>query len=79
MLVKNSPFCDYRTTIRLYNRTQVVKIISTFYKNNFQNKKVKTSTLSHALDLAVQKFINITKYSRYLALACFMSNSFFNR
>ncbi len=37
--VRDSPFCDYRTAIRPYDRMQAAKIIPIFYKNNFQNKK----------------------------------------
>ena len=51
--MKNSLFRDYTTTIGPYNSVQAVKFISTFYKNNFQNKKVKTSTAYYTLDLAV--------------------------
>ena len=52
-LVRNSPFRNYKTAIRPHNKTQAAKIISIFYKNNFQNKKIKTLTLYHALDLVV--------------------------
>ncbi len=76
MSVKDSPFRNNKTAIGPYDRIQVAKIISTFYENNFQNKKVKTSTPYHALDLAVLWFINTTKYHRRLALTCFISNSF---
>ncbi len=75
--VRDSPFRDYRTAIGPHDRAQAAKIISTFYENNFQNKKVKTPTPYHALDPAVLWFINITGCCRRLALACFMSNSFF--
>lgn len=79
MFVKDSLFHDYTTAIEPYDSMQVTKIISTFYKNNFQNKKVKTPTAYHALDLAILWFVNTTGCRRCLALICFMSNSFFTR
>ncbi len=51
--VRNSPLCDYRTAIGPHDKMQAAKIISTFYKNNFQNKKLKTLTPYYVLDLAV--------------------------
>ncbi len=53
MSVRDSPFHDYRTAIEPYDKTQAAKIISTFYENNFQNKKIKTPTQYHALYPAV--------------------------
>lgn len=51
--MKDSLFRDYTTIIGLHDNVQAAKIISTLYKNNFQNKKVKTLTIYHALDPAV--------------------------
>ncbi len=53
LTVRYSPFHDYRTTIWPHDRTQAAKLISTFYENNFQNKKVRNPTPYHALDPAV--------------------------
>lgn len=77
--VRNSLFYNSTTVIRCYDSTQTIKIILIFYKNNFQNKKIKTSNTYHTLDLAVLWFVNITKCYRRLALVCFMNNSFFIR
>lgn len=77
--VKDSLFGNYKTTLGPNDSAQAAKITSTFHKNNFQNKKVKTPTLYHTLDPAVLWFINTTGCRRRLALACFMSSSFFTR
>ena len=78
-LMRDSPFRDYKIAIGPHDRTQAAKILSTFYENNFQNKKVKTPTPYHALNLAVLWFTNTTGCQRCLVLTCFMSNSFFIR
>ena len=56
---------------------QAAKIISTFYENNFQNKKVKIPTTYHALDSAVSWFVNTIRFRKCLAFAFFMINNFF--
>lgn len=79
MFVKDNPFYDYTTAIRSYSNMQIAKIILAFYKNNFQNKKIKTLIIYHALNLAILWFINTIKYCKRFAFVYFMSNSFFTK
>lgn len=77
--MKDNLFCNYKTTFGPNDSAQATEITSIFHKNNFQNKKVKTPTLYHALDPAILWFINTIGCRKRLALACFMSSSFFTR
>lgn len=51
--------------------------MSTFNENNFQNNKVKILTIYYTLGLAILWFVNTTGCCKSLALAYFISNSFF--
>lgn len=77
--VKDSLFYNYKIAFRLNDNMQAVKIISNFYENNFQNKKVKISTPYYALNPDILWFIKTTRYYKYLTFGCFMSNNFFTK
>lgn len=70
---------DYTIAIRPHNSVQAVKIILSFYENNFQNKKVKTPNAYYTLDTIVISLICTTRNGGCLILAYFMSNNFFIR
>lgn len=53
VLVRDNLFHHYNIIIKPYNKAQVTMILSTFYKNNFHNKNVKTLTLYQDLDLVI--------------------------
>lgn len=75
---ETSRFRDYTTAIGPEDSERAEEIILAFYKDNFQIRKEKVPTPYHAVDPAVPWFINTTGYPRRLALACFMSNTFYD-
>ncbi|MCJ1265674.1 hypothetical protein MMC22_005554 [Lobaria immixta] len=75
---ETSRFRDYTTAIGPEDGERAEEIILAFYKDNFQIRKEKVPTPYHAVDPAVPWFINTTGYPRRLALACYMSNTFYD-
>lgn len=73
----DSPFRELTTAIGSQDSERAKEIVSTLYENNHQNKKSKAPTPYHAIDPAILWLINTTGCRRYLVLACFLSDSFF--
>ena len=72
-----SPFRQYTTTIGPLDSKRATEIISTIYEDNLKPRKDKAPSVYHKVDPALLWFINTVGCRRYLALACFMSDSFF--
>ena len=73
----DSLFCDFTTAIGTQDSERMKAIILTLYDNNYQTKKSKAPTPYHAVEPRILWFINTTGCHCYLALAYFMSKSFF--
>ena len=74
---QKSLFCEYTTAIGPGDRERAKEIILTLYKDNYQNKKSKAPTPYHAIAPAILWLVNTTGCRWYLALACFMSDFFY--
>ena len=72
-----SPFRQYRRQLGPLGSKRATEIISTMYEDNLEPRKDKAPSVYHKVDPALLWFINTVGCRRYLALACFTSDSFF--
>lgn len=75
--VSGSRFLKYTTAIGLQDEERAKEIIARLYENNHQIRREKTQTPYHKVELTLLWFLNTVGCRRCLALACFMSDKFF--